>query len=177
MLITDPPVQITDNLWMLGTTSYPLYLAKAPSEGAIFEGGIGAMGPLVHRQMQELAIGDDFVKQLAVTHAHPDHVMAVPLFRKLFAGLTVTASRQAAETLSAEKAISLFCQLDGALSNALVKTGAISEEHRPEPLEDKHIAVDRLVAEGDTITVDGLSFDVLQTPGHSHCSPIEYGRR
>jgi len=170
MLIKDPPVQVTDNLWMLGTNQYPLYLVKGSSEGAIFEGGTGAMGPLVHQQMKELGIGDDFVKQLAVTHAHPDHVMAVPLFRKLFEGLVVLASREAADTLSVEKAIAFFCQLDDALTNSLLKSGLISDEHRPEPLADKQIAVDRLIAEGDTIRVDGLSFDVLQTGGHSNCS-------
>jgi glyoxylase-like metal-dependent hydrolase (beta-lactamase superfamily II) len=35
---------------------------------------------------------------------------------------------------------------------------------------EKHIAVDRVISEGDTVTIDGLSFEVLETPGHSKCS-------
>ena len=33
MLIKDPPVEITDNLLMLGTNAYPLYLYKGQQAG------------------------------------------------------------------------------------------------------------------------------------------------
>lgn len=170
MLIKDPPVQITDNLLMLGSNEYPLYLFKGEREAAIFEGGTGAMGPLVRQQMQELGIAHDLVKQVIVPHAHPDHVMAVPLFREIFPGVTVAASEPAAKTLSAEKAISFFCQVDDALTGSLLKEGVIQEKHRPKPLAQMRITVDRLIAEGDVIAVDGISLNVLQTPGHSDCA-------
>ena len=47
MLIKDPPVEIADGLWMLGTSEYPVFLAFDQNEGIIFEGGVGADGPLV----------------------------------------------------------------------------------------------------------------------------------
>jgi len=56
MLINNPPVEITDNLWMLGTNEYPLFLFKGEGEGTIFEGGTGAMGPILGRQMEQLGI-------------------------------------------------------------------------------------------------------------------------
>ncbi|NQT18002.1 MAG: MBL fold metallo-hydrolase, partial [Planctomycetes bacterium] len=80
MLIQEPPVEIIDNLWMLGTAEYPLYLVRGKSEAAIFEGGVGSMGPLVLEQLQELGVEGDTVRQVVIPHAHPDHVMAVPLF-------------------------------------------------------------------------------------------------
>ncbi len=169
-MIKDPPVQITDNLLMLGTSEYPLYLFKGEQEAAVFEGGIGAMGPLLRQQMEQLGISKDLVKQVVIPHAHPDHVMAIPLFREMFPGVTVAASRTAAKTLSVEKAISFFCQVDDALTDSMMKMGQITEEHRPKPLAEKQIAVDRLIGEGDTITVEGVSFHVLETPGHSECS-------
>jgi glyoxylase-like metal-dependent hydrolase (beta-lactamase superfamily II) len=170
MLIKDPPVQITENLLMLGSNEYPLYLFKGEREAAIFEGGTGAMGPLLREQMQQLEIDTGLVKQAVIPHGHPDHVMAIQLFRQMFPGITVAASAAAAKTLSAEKAISFFCQVDDALTGSLLKAGVIEEQHRPEPLAEKQIAVDRLIAEGDTITVDGISLAVLETPGHSECS-------
>jgi len=170
MLIANPPVEIVPGLWMLGTAAYPLFLFKGEREGAIFEGGTGAMGPLLAEQLERLGIGKDFVKQVLVTHAHPDHVMAVPLFRQMFPGLCVSASAAAAKTLGAQKAISFFCQVDDALTGALLKAGSISESHRPQPLAEKRIAVDRLLREGDTIAVEGAAFTVLETPGHSECS-------
>lgn len=170
MRVTTPPVEITENLVMLGTDAYPLYLVKGEHEGILFEAGTGAMGPLLREQMERLGIGADFVKQVIIPHAHPDHVMAVPLFREIFPDVTVTASQAAANTLSAEKAIGFFRQVDDALTASLTQAGLITEQHHPRPFADKQIAVDRIIQEGDAVALDGVSFRVLETPGHSDCS-------
>ena len=170
MLIQNPPVELTDRIWMLGIANYPLYLIRGESEGAIFEGGIGPMGPIVRDQFEQLGISNDLVKQLVVTHAHPDHVMAVPALRQMFPNATVLASEPAAKTLAVEKAVAFFCKMDDALTNSLVQHGLVTEQQRRGPLADPTIAVDRTLKEGDTITVDDISIDVLETPGHSDCS-------
>ena len=170
MLIMNPPVKITDSVVMLGINEYPLYLVRGRTEGAIFEGGVGAIGPVVHRQLDPLVIDPDFVKQIILTHAHPDHVMGVPMLRKLFPGVTVSASKAAAAILSAEKAVSFFAKVDQELTESLLAAGSIGQEHRPEPLTEMRISVDRLLADGDTVAVGSLSFNVLETPGHSDCS-------
>lgn len=171
MLIKDPPAAITRSLVMLGTNEYPLYLYKGARGGTIFEGGVGAMGPLLLEQLDGLGIGRDAIRQVVVTHAHPDHVMAVPLLRKAFSGVNVLASEAAAKTLSIEKAVGFFSKIDGALTDSLLKAGLITDAHRPEPLTEAQIAVDEIIGEGDTIAVDdGVAFTVLETPGHSDCS-------
>lgn len=170
MLIKDPPVELADNFWMLGSNPYPLYLFKGENEAAIIEGGIGPMGPLLGEQLDRLGINKELVKQLVVTHAHPDHVMAVPSLRRMCPQAVVVASAAAAKTLSAEKAISFFCKIDAALTDALLGAGVIGEEHRPEAFDDNQIPVDRIVEEGDKIAVGGVAFDVPETPGHSDCS-------
>jgi glyoxylase-like metal-dependent hydrolase (beta-lactamase superfamily II) len=170
VLIKDPPVQITENLLMLGTNEYPLYFCETDREAAVFEGGTGAMGPLLREQLEQLGIDRGPVRQVIIPHAHPDHVMGVPLFRELFPGVTVAASAAAAKTLAMEKALAYFCQVDDALTNSLLKAGIIAEQHRPKPLAEKQIAVDRLIGEGDTITVGEIAWNVLETPGHSECS-------
>jgi glyoxylase-like metal-dependent hydrolase (beta-lactamase superfamily II) len=170
MIVQDPPVQIADNLWMLGANEYPLYLVRGEGDAAIIEGGVGAMGPLVLEQMEKLGIRRESIRQLVIPHAHPDHVMAVPLLRETLPEVTVVASEIAAGTLAHEKAISMFLAIDQALTESLLKRGRITEAGRPKPLEEKKIAVDKLVGEGDAVEVDGLSFRVLKTPGHSDCS-------
>ncbi|HUT09233.1 MAG TPA: MBL fold metallo-hydrolase [Thermoguttaceae bacterium] len=167
MVIKDPPVEITENLWMFGTNQYPLYLFKGHT---IFEGGIGAMGRLMREQMERLDIPRDSVKQVVIPHGHPDHSMAVPSLREIFPGITVLASEAAAATLSAEKAISFFCDVDAQLTRSLMKAGLIAESHCPKPLAEKQIPVDVLLKEGDTLSIDGSRFRVLHTPGHSDCS-------
>ena len=168
MLIQNPPVEVAGGVWMLGTAAYPVYLIRGPREGAIVEGGISALGPLLAGQFHKCGVGPDYVRQAVITHAHPDHVMAVPRFREMFPGLEVLASAPAAATLSTEKAVAFFRQIDGALTEALTKAGTIAET-RHVPAENR-IAVDRIVREGDLIAVDDLSFAVLETPGHSDCS-------
>jgi glyoxylase-like metal-dependent hydrolase (beta-lactamase superfamily II) len=170
MLIKDPPAELADGVWMLGTNEYPVFLVISGDEGAIFEGGVGAVGPVVAEQLAGLDIAADIVKQVIITHAHPDHVMAVPAFRAMFEGVTVCASEIAAKTLSVEKAVGFFCKIDGMLTEALIKAGSITDKHRPEPLAENTIPVDRILAEGDTVAIGDLKFDCLATPGHSDCS-------
>lgn len=155
---------------MLGTNEYPVFLVIGGKEGAIFEGGVGAVGPVVKEQFAGLDVTADVVKQIVITHAHPDHVMAVPAFRAMFPDATVCASKAAAETLAVEKAVRFFTKIDGMLTEALIKAGSIKDKHRPEPLTEKQIAVDKILADGDTLTVGRRKFNVLATPGHSDCS-------
>jgi len=170
MLVTGPPKEIVEGLMMLGTDEYPIYLFRNGDKAAIFEGGTGAMGPLVKEQFAGFEIDPTIVKQAIITHAHPDHVMAVPMFRDLFPGVTVAASEIGAKTLAFEKAVSFFCQIDEALTGVMLAAGKITEEHRPAALEEMKIAVDRTLADGDKIEVGDVVFDVLETPGHSDCS-------
>ena len=171
MLIRKPIAEITDHLLMFGTSGYPLFLYNGGSECTLFEGGVGAMGPLLLEQMEQKGVGKDFVKQLVITHAHPDHVMAVPFLRASIPGLSVVASSIAARTLAAEKAIGFFRKIDVALTASLVQAGLITAEHCPQPFPETQILVDRTVQDGDTIVVDNeIAFRVLETPGHSVCS-------
>jgi glyoxylase-like metal-dependent hydrolase (beta-lactamase superfamily II) len=170
MLIKNPPVEVAEGVRMLGTNEYPVFLVTDGNEGAIFEGGVGAIGPVVKGQLASLGIAADIVKQVIITHAHPDHVMATPAFRAMFLGATVCASKTAAGTLTSEKTIRFFTKIDGMLTEALIKAGSITEEHRPQPLGENQIAVDRILAGGDTVAIGRRKFDVLATPGHSDCS-------
>ncbi len=170
MLIKDPPVEISDGLWMLGTNEYPVFLVSSGGEAAVFEGGVGALGTVVECQLAGTGVAAEAVKRIIVTHAHPDHVMAVPAFRALFGEATVCASKAATATLQVEKAVRFFGKIDGMLTEALIKAGSVDDSHRPQPLAEHQIAVDRVLVEGDVVDVGDMKFAVLETPGHSDCS-------
>jgi len=169
MLATNPPAQLTDNLWMLGTTRHLMYLIKGENEYAIVEGGVGPLGPLVSEQLANLGVEPDQIKQAVITHAHPDHVMAIPMVRELCPGVSVLASEMASKILSIEKAISFFAKIDDGFSASLLRDGQIEEHHKRAPLTEAIIAVDRVVKEGDTIDIAPFQFHVIETPGHSDC--------
>lgn len=171
MLIENPPVAITDSLTMLGTTEYSLFLLKGPEKAVLFEGSIGPMGPLVLQQLRQLGVPKEMVKEIVVSHAHPDHVMAIPFLRKHIPGLQVVASVPAAKSMALEESVAFFCEVDQAMSDALAEEGTIPTGYRQEPIPEKKIGVQRTVKEGDTITAGAeTSFTVLETPGHSACS-------
>ena len=91
-----------------------MYLVRGAREGAVSEGGISALGPLLAVQLKQLGVSADYLRQVVITHAHPDHVMAIPVLREMFPGLSVLASEVAATTLNAEKVVAFFRQIDGA---------------------------------------------------------------
>jgi len=169
MLITSSPATITDSLLMLGPIQYPIYLVRDAGESLVFEGGAGACGPVLEEHLAQLGAAKDSVKQIVVTHGHPDHVMSVPMFRRMFPGARVFASAQAAAVMGNEKAIGFFCKMDGAVTDWLLKSGAIEQRQRPAALTELKIPVDVVLKEGDTVSVGGLRFGVLATPGHSDC--------
>lgn len=171
MLLQNPPEPLIDDFWMLGTAPYPLYLYRGKQTGTLFEGGTGSMGPVLRNQLQALGISGEYVRQAVVTHAHPDHVMAIPMFRALCPHVAILASAPAAKTLGAEKAISFFAKIDDLLTTSLLGNGLISERPLPSPAPSLPFAVDRVVRDGEIIEVDeGVAFQVLETPGHSDCS-------
>lgn len=170
MLIQNPPVEVGGDVWMLGTTAYPVYLVRGQREAAVIEGGISAVGPIVCRQLAALGIAPESVRKAVVTHAHPDHVMAIPQLREAFPDITVVASAAAAAVLSTEKALAFFCQMDAQLTEALNRAGMAVPEPPSAPRPETRIAVDVTVREGDTIALGDASWSVLETPGHSDCS-------
>lgn len=155
---------------MLGTLDYPIFVVRDGGEAAVVEGGVGACGPVLEAQLAQFGVAPAAVKQIVVTHGHPDHVMAVPAFRKMFPGAQVLASQIAAATMANEKAIGFFAKMDQALTAWLLGKKAITEAQKPAALAELKIPVDRVLKEGDTVTVGGLKFSVLATPGHSDCS-------
>ena len=169
-MITDPPARIAEGLWMLGSAPYPIYLLLDENEGVVVEGGIGPMGPLVQEQLGQLGLDPGLVKHILVTHAHPDHVMAIPMFREIFPNANVLASGPASATLTTEKAIEFFCKIDRALTDALLKAQVIQQDQRPKPLSEMKIPVDRAIAQGNSVDAGTIALNVLETFGHSDCS-------
>jgi glyoxylase-like metal-dependent hydrolase (beta-lactamase superfamily II) len=158
-------------MWILGTKEYPFYLYRGEHMATLFEGGIGPTGPVLEAQLHRLGIGREELGQLVITHAHPDHVMAVPSVRRLNPDIQVLASVPAAKMLSVEKAVSFFGKMDEALAGALVASNLVESDCARPALSESCITVDRTLSEGDSIVVDeDVAFEVLETPGHSECS-------
>jgi hydroxyacylglutathione hydrolase len=81
---------------------------------------------------------------ILLTHAHFDHILAVPALREAFSNIPVYAHRL--ETAGQQRTENIF----GMTVPTLSSMGVIT------PYD-----------EGDTVTIGGLTVEVLHTPGHS----------
>ena len=151
MLMKDPPLEIADGLLMLGTNEYPVYLVRSQDEAAIFEGGVGAVGRVVAGQMTELGIASYIVKQIIITHAHPDHIGGAldakgqPVYRN---------GRYYISQIEWD-----FWYSEDAISRAPEPFAAIARKNL-DPVRDQVITV-----EGESDIVPGVR--MLPAPGHT----------
>lgn len=100
----------------------------------------GAMSPGLKN-----ALEDKNVKYILLTHGHYDHILGVAEAKRLTGAMVL---------ISAEDAPCLY---DGELSRAGL--------HFPEPQE--HLTADRILKDGDIITLGKKEIKVMSTPGHT----------
>lgn len=82
------PLAITSNFYQIGTPAYPAYLSVG-DYAMVIEGGIGATAALIVDQIKELGVQPDRIKYAALTHTHPDHIGALPHWKKTWPDLKV----------------------------------------------------------------------------------------
>ena len=176
MLIQEPARRRSDRRTSgcSAPTAYPRVPgSQGEREAAIFEGGIGAIGPLLRRaDSQSWASAREFV-QAGRRHPRPsrprDGHSAVAA--RCFPASRCVASAPAAATLAAEKAVAFFRQIDDALTGSLLKAGHDRRRHTarrrwprtasPSTASSRRATRSRSTAPRST---------VLETPGHSDCS-------
>ncbi len=103
----------------------------------------GAEGRTILRAVSELGLS---IKLIVVTHAHFDHVGAVPAVKE------ATGAQLAIHEADASMRLGPFARMMASISG-----GSFSRSSKPE----------RLLRDGDVIEIGGLRFTVLHTPGHS----------
>jgi glyoxylase-like metal-dependent hydrolase (beta-lactamase superfamily II) len=103
----------------------------------------GAEGRAILRAVSELGLS---IKLIVVTHAHFDHVGAVPAVKE------ATGAQLAIHEADASMRLGPFARMMASISG-----GSFPRSSQPE----------RLLRDGDVIEIDSLRFTVLHTPGHS----------
>lgn len=114
------------------------------------------------------------VRQVVVSHLHPDHLGLAGFLRDT-TGATVVLHEAEQQDVQAEWMTDL---LDPATVEATLDGWGVPPEHRPElrrldpsvQAEDPPAGADAVVRHGDRLDVPGWSLDVLHTPGHTRGS-------
>lgn len=161
------PYQLTDRLFVLGNNLFSTYLVRGDTCSLLDLASSGT-APLVVNQLRQLGVRNEDVENLVVQHAHWDHVCGLPYFRQHFPRARVLGSQKASEVLGKAKIVDQFRQNDERWCTHLKGQGVFAE--LPPFLPYDSLPVERIVQDGETISLGGVPAEFLATPGHSPCS-------
>lgn len=168
-MIVSETGEVRSGFYVIGYAHYPLYLLKS-EKPIVMEGGLSLLGEAYRGDLVE-RLGRRQPEVIFLTHVHFDHCGAVPYLKKVFPGMKVAASAVSAEILKRPNAIRLMREFSESVRNSIqgIDEGLIRTDAF-EPFE-----VDMALREGDRIEItDGLTVEVLSTPGHTRDSLSYY---
>jgi metallo-beta-lactamase class B len=140
-----PPYRVQGNVYYVGTNGIAQFLVTTPAGHILLDSGFESSVPRLRENVAALGFRFEDIKVLLTGHAHIDHVQGHALVRRL-TGATVVASARDAEVVAA-----------GGKGEA-VYDGVYSWAPCP---------VDRVVSDGDQVTLGGTTLTAHLTPGHT----------
>lgn len=157
-------------LWRVGANiggESALLVVYAPAEdggepqiagAALFDAGFAWCAPQTYDNICAV-LGERPVDLLALTHSHYDHASGAGFLKQKMPGMQICAHAHTAHVFERPGAIATMRQLNDSSARlaGLAEFQDIADDMR----------VDRLLAEGGRIAVGGLTFDVLEAPGHT----------
>jgi metallo-beta-lactamase class B len=139
------PYRVIGNIYYVGTNEIAQFLITTPAGHILLDSGFEESVPRLRDNVRKLGFRFEDIKILLSSHAHIDHVQAHALVRRLTGAQVVASAADAAYIAAGGKGETVF---DGVY------------EWAPCP-------VDRIVGDGDEVTLGGSSLSARLTPGHT----------
>ncbi len=139
------PFRIAGNLYYVGASDIASYLVATPEGHILLDGGFVETVPLIRESVKKLGFRIEDVKILLNTHAHYDHAAGLAELKKL-TGAKLHASEADAPALARGG-----------------KDDPLFDDQYPFP----PVQADRLLKDGDTVTLGGSTLTARLTPGHT----------
>jgi len=140
-----PPYRILGNIYYVGTSGVAQFLIVTPEGHILLDSGFQASVPGLADNVRALGFRFEDVKLLLASHAHIDHVQGHALVRRMTGAQVVASAPDAPVIASGGKGEPVF---DGVYA------------WTPCP-------VDRVVADGERVTLGGTTLVAHLTPGHT----------
>jgi metallo-beta-lactamase class B len=133
-----PAHKIIGNLYYVGTGTLNSYLITTPDGNILINTNFEETVPLLREAVEKLGFKMTDIKIILGSHAHGDHMQADAIVKELTGGATVMAMEQDVPALKGMKAPS----------------------GKPHP-------VDRVLKDGEQVTLGGTRLTAHLTPGHT----------
>jgi metallo-beta-lactamase class B len=142
-----PPRHLLANIYYVGAIGVSSYLFTSPEGHILLDTGFEDTVPLIRKSVEELGFKLTDIKIILSSHAHIDHVGGHALMKKL-TGASVFASAGDARVL---------------------ETGGADDyiQWPKESILYPPVKVDRILADGERVTLGGTTLTVHLTPGHT----------
>ncbi|MDN3219371.1 subclass B3 metallo-beta-lactamase [Pseudomonas nunensis] len=144
-LIPVAPLRISDNVWHIGTASLTVLLVKTKDGVVLVDGGMPQQAELTLNNIKRLGMNLTDVRYILHSHAHIDHAGPLAAVRKA-TGATLVSNAESA---------------------MLLQRGGSADLHFADTLTFAPAHADRLVQDGESIELGGMTFTVHFTPGHT----------
>lgn len=142
-----PPARIFGNSWYVGTCGISAILVASPQGHVLIDSGPAEAVPSILANIRALGFDPRDIRLIVGSHEHLDHMGG-------FAALKAATGAQVAVREPARAVLER-----GAPDPADPQFGAIA----PMPI----VGVDRVLADGEAVTVGALALTAIATPGHT----------
>jgi len=140
------PFRIAGNLYYVGTADLACYLIATPKGNILINTGLAASLPIIKANMETLGFKFNEIKILLTTQAHYDHMGAMAEIKKVTGAQFMVDEKDAA-----------VAEDGGRSDYALGGHGTMF----------KPIMADRLLRNGDMVSLGGMKLEMLHHPGHT----------
>lgn len=140
-----PPFALADNSWYIGTEGLSAVLVKTPEGAVLIDGGMPQAADMLLQRMRALGVAPADLKLILHSHAHIDHIGPLAAVKR------ATGARMVG---TAESAV-------------LLARGGVDDIHYGDELVFPPVAVDRIVMDGEVVSLGGMAFTAHFTPGHT----------
>ena len=143
----EAPFRLAGPIHFVGTAHLAAFLIHTPQGHILVDGGMPSTAPIIEKSIRELGFKPEDIRILLTTQAHFDHVGSHAHFKKL-SGARVEAMKGDETILRS-----------GGKTDYLFGNAADFQFPR--------VAVDRVLADGDIVTLGGVRMTARHTPGHT----------
>jgi metallo-beta-lactamase class B len=143
----EPPFRMAGPIYFVGTQHLAAFLIHTPQGHIMIDGGMPSTAPVIEKSVRDLGFKPEDIRILLTTQAHFDHVGTFAHFKKL--------SGARVEAMTGDESI--------------LRSGGQTDylfANQPD-LHFPRVPVDRVLKDGDIVTLGGVRLTARHTPGHT----------